>query len=574
MLTGTAAIIIVAGLFVIFRIIGNKKQAEDISNIEKSIAVLPFVNDSPDKENEYFCNGMMDEILNNLQKIKDFRVLSRTSVEQYRGISKPAIPKIAKELDVNYIVEGSVQKYGNTFRLRVQLIAANDEKHLWGESYEKEIKETKDIFKIQSQVAQTIAAELKATITPEEKQLIEKSSTGNLTAFDFYQRGNDRLNLFNSKRDSPTLKVAEEMFRKALEYDSTFARAYCGLAYVFLKKHFYDSYFSENYLDSCLILADKALSFDDRLAEGYFIRGTYYVLNGRTEDGIAEVNKSLKYNPNNWESYYGLAHSAYLWNNYYADWIKAIDYLQKAVNLNHGKELPDILSLLGVANGYFAGFPNKAIQYFKEELTLTGDSIKYFNSLAQLEIQYGNTEKAFKIAKDNYLRDSTNLNTISSLGNFYIRDGQYAESLNYYKKYAEGLTAKGEFQTGSMLPIGYAYLQNGYKKEAEYWFNEQKKLSEEAIIKGRLYSSWGYAYFDLASLYAIKGDKERAFENLRLFAKAKVCSKPSIDNLKESPFFDSIRNDPEFKKIIVDLEAKYLAEHERVRKWLEEQGKL
>jgi len=573
-LTGTAAIIIVAGLFVIFRIIGNKKQAEDISNIEKSIAVLPFVNDSPDKENEYFCNGMMDEILNNLQKIKDFRVLSRTSVEQYRGISKPAIPKIAKELDVNYIVEGSVQKYGNTFRLRVQLIAANDEKHLWGESYEKEIKETKDIFKIQSQVAQTIAAELKATITPEEKQLIEKSSTGNLTAFDFYQRGNDRLNLFNSKRDSPTLKVAEEMFRKALEYDSTFARAYCGLAYVFLKKHFYDSYFSENYLDSCLILADKALSFDDRLAEGYFIRGTYYVLNGRTEDGIAEVNKSLKYNPNNWESYYGLAHSAYLWNNYYADWIKAIDYLQKAVNLNHGKELPDILSLLGVANGYFAGFPNKAIQYFKEELTLTGDSIKYFNSLAQLEIQYGNTEKAFKIAKDNYLRDSTNLNTISSLGNFYIRDGQYAESLNYYKKYAEGLTAKGEFQTGSMLPIGYAYLQNGYKKEAEYWFNEQKKLSEEAIIKGRLYSSWGYAYFDLASLYAIKGDKERAFENLRLFAKAKVCSKPSIDNLKESPFFDSIRNDPEFKKIIVDLEAKYLAEHERVRKWLEEQGKL
>ena len=573
-MTGTAAIIIVAGLFVIFRIIGNKKQAEDISNIEKSIAVLPFVNDSPDKENEYFCNGMMDEILNNLQKIKDFRVLSRTSVEQYRGISKPAIPKIAKELDVNYIVEGSVQKYGNTFRLRVQLIAANDEKHLWGESYEKEIKETKDIFKIQSQVAQTIAAELKATITPEEKQLIEKSSTGNLTAFDFYQRGNDRLNLFNSKRDSPTLKVAEEMFRKALEYDSTFARAYCGLAYVFLKKHFYDSYFSENYLDSCLILADKALSFDDRLAEGYFIRGTYYVLNGRTEDGIAEVNKSLKYNPNNWESYYGLAHSAYLWNNYYADWIKAIDYLQKAVNLNHGKELPDILSLLGVANGYFAGFPNKAIQYFKEELTLTGDSIKYFNSLAQLEIQYGNTEKAFKIAKDNYLRDSTNLNTISSLGNFYIRDGQYAESLNYYKKYAEGLTAKGEFQTGSMLPIGYAYLQNGYKKEAEYWFNEQKKLSEEAIIKGRLYSSWGYAYFDLASLYAIKGDKERAFENLRLFAKAKVCSKPSIDNLKESPFFDSIRNDPEFKKIIVDLEAKYLAEHERVRKWLEEQGKL
>ena len=127
------------------------------------------------EENTYFINGIMDEILNNLQKIKDFRVLSRTSTEQYRGSTKLTIPKIAKELDVNYIVEGSGQKYGNTFRLRVQLIAANNEKHLWGESYEQEIKETKDIFKIQSQVAQTIASELKATITPEEKQLIEKT---------------------------------------------------------------------------------------------------------------------------------------------------------------------------------------------------------------------------------------------------------------------------------------------------------------------------------------------------------------------------------------------------------------
>ncbi len=92
--------------------------------LEKSIAVLPFINDSPDEENTYFINGIMDEILNNLQDIKDFRVVSRSSVEQYRGTARPAIPKIAKKLDVNYIVEGSGQKYGNSFRLRVQLIEA------------------------------------------------------------------------------------------------------------------------------------------------------------------------------------------------------------------------------------------------------------------------------------------------------------------------------------------------------------------------------------------------------------------------------------------------------------------
>ena len=140
--------LVVLGFFLIPKLISSSSQ------VERSIAVLPFINDSPDQENTYFINGLMDEILNNLQKIKDFRVLSRTSTEQYRGTTRPTIPEIAKKLDVNYIVEGSGQKYGNTFRLRVQLIAANNEKHLWAESFEQEIKETKDIFKIQSQIAQ------------------------------------------------------------------------------------------------------------------------------------------------------------------------------------------------------------------------------------------------------------------------------------------------------------------------------------------------------------------------------------------------------------------------------------
>ena len=144
--------------------------------VEKSIAVLPFINDSPNDSTTYFINGIMEEILNNLQKIKDFRVLSRTSTNQYKGPNKPTIPEIAKKLNVNYIVEGSGQKYGNTFRLRVQLIKADKESHLWAESYEKEIRETKDIYGTQSEIAQSIASALKATITPDEKQLIDRKS--------------------------------------------------------------------------------------------------------------------------------------------------------------------------------------------------------------------------------------------------------------------------------------------------------------------------------------------------------------------------------------------------------------
>ena len=123
--------------------------------------MLPFINDSPDQENTYFINGVMEEILNNLQKIKDLRVISRTSVEQYRGQKRP-ISEIAQELGVNYIVEGSGQKYGNNFRLRAQLIKAEHESHLWGESFQNEINDVKDIFSIQNKIAESIASRTKS----------------------------------------------------------------------------------------------------------------------------------------------------------------------------------------------------------------------------------------------------------------------------------------------------------------------------------------------------------------------------------------------------------------------------
>jgi len=141
-------IIVTLALFV-FNIIGGKKEAK---KIEKSIAVLPFVNDSKDEENTYFINGIMEEVLLDLQAIKDLNVPGRTSVEQYRNQTK-SVPEIAKELGVNYVVEGSGQKYGNTFRLRVQLLDGTKGYHIWGNLYEQAIQETKDIFRIQSQIA-------------------------------------------------------------------------------------------------------------------------------------------------------------------------------------------------------------------------------------------------------------------------------------------------------------------------------------------------------------------------------------------------------------------------------------
>jgi TolB-like protein len=570
----SGAIIIV---LLTFNFISRRNLNADISKLEKSIAVLPFLNESPVDSNKYFINGIMEEVLTNLQKIKDFRILSRTSTDQYKDQVRPTILEIAKKLDVNYVVEGSGQKYGNMFRLRVQLIKAKGkENHLWAKSYEEEIKETKDIFRVQSQIAQSIAEELRATITPQEKQLIDKTPTANLSAYDFYQRAREEIVIYGLGYNSEaSLIKAENLYRKALEYDSTFAGAYSGLAMVYRFKHAYniDSYFAENYLDSALILANEALSHDDQLAEAYYIKGLYYIENGKIEQAIKEFDKALKYNPNFWEVYTDKAIYVYAWSKNYMDYIKALENLNKAISINHGKELPQLLRWFGNGLSTFSGF-EKGFDYHKEAFKLDGDTNLYLGSLADREWYFGNREKALELNHTIYKRDSTNINILNSLGTNYFLLGQYKESLKYFKDYIEKQKALGGLTVGIMHRIGYDYWKNGDKKEAEYYFNEQKKYCEEAIKKGRRYSTELDAYYDLAGVYAFMGDKGKAYENLKIWDTFPIFPLWYVVWLKDDPLFDSIRNEPEFQQILRDVEAKYQAEHERVKKWLEEQGML
>ena len=559
--------ICVAGAFAIYRIINRSKQTQDLTKLEKSIAVLPFINDSPDQENTYFINGIMEEVLNNLQKIKGFRVLSRTSTEQYRGSAKLTIPKIAKELNVNYLVEGSGQKYGNKFVLRVQLIAAGNEKHLWGKSYDQEIRETSDLINIQSQIAQEIAAELNAIITPEEKQLIEKTPTTNLTAYDFYQRGREEHTKFwinNSNR--AVLQKAEDLYHKALKYDSTFAQAYTGLARVYWDKHSSaKEYFSKNYMDSVLILSDIALSFDNKLAEAHTIRGDYYSNKGIINKAIDEYDKSIKLNPNSWEAYYGKGD---LYSS--GDFVNWIDNYQKAAFLNHGFELPGILRDISYAYDN-VGFKDKARYYNLEAFKLDADSIPYLDMLAEFE---DNNEKAVEFVLKAYAIDSTSPLIVNDLAYYYMSLNQFKESLKYYKKYVEMLKATGTFTNKQMHRIGYAYWVNGYKKEAEYYFDEQLAYSKNDIELKRPWGQRLYPYYDIAAIYAFRGDKEKAYENLKLFNQRLGMPLWAVSFMKTDPLFNSIRNEPEFQQIVRYVEAKYQAEHERVRKWLEEQATL
>ena len=557
-------VIVVAVLF-FTNIIGSGKQTKEL---DKSIAVLPFFNDSPSDSNQYFINGIMEEVLNNLQKIKDFRVLSRTSTDQYKSKDRPTIPEIAKKLGVSYIVEGSGQKYGNSYRLRVQLIVGNNERHLWAESYEKEIRGTKDIYGTQSEIAQSIASALKATLTPEEKQLINKILTTNLTAYDFYQQGREEYTKWQNG-DTTAMRKAEDLYHKSLKYDSKFAPAYSGLARVYWDKHFWKEFFSKNFMDSVLILTKIALSFDDQLSEPYTLRGDYYREIGKPEQAIEEYDKAIKLNPNDWMAYGGKS-DLYYTNT---DLVNLINSIQRAASINHGPELPALLG--GVGWSYFcAGFPEKSKYYYQERLKLDSDSAAYYSSLTWVELWLGNYNKSIEFGRKVYAIDSTNAGILSVLGRNYLYLGQYEESLKYYKKYIEILKTSGQLGIPDMQWIGYAYWQNGYKKDAEYYFDEKIEYCNKGNELKRAWEQSLYTYYDLADVYAFIGEKDKAYKNLRIFNKIQRIPLWSAALIKVDPLFNNIRNEPEFQQIAKDVEAKYQAEHERVRKWLEETGQL
>jgi len=234
----------------------------------KSVAVLPFQNLSPDPENAFFADGMTEDILTQLSKIRDLKVISRSSVMRYRGTQKP-IQTIAAELGVGTVLEGSVRRAGSRVRIVGQLIDARTDEHLWAETYDRDLK---DVFAIQSEVAQQIASALRATLSPAEKKRIEQNPTRNLAAYDQYLKGRELYYRYR-KTDNES---AIELFQKALERDPGFALAYAGLGDAYAQRALRFG-FPPSWLESSLQMSRKAITLDSDLAEGYKARGLAYL---------------------------------------------------------------------------------------------------------------------------------------------------------------------------------------------------------------------------------------------------------------------------------------------------------
>jgi tetratricopeptide (TPR) repeat protein len=359
-----------------------------------------------------------------------------------------------------------------------------------------------------------------------------------------------------------------------LECDSTYAEAYSGLAGILWVKRDRDNTITDinvlnNYLDSMLVLSDIALSYDDKLAGAYIIRGAYYSSKGNINKALEELDKAVRCNPNDYSAYWN---KIFLYQN--LDLVKQLENVQKAASLNRGLELPVILRETGYIY-YDAGFPEKGNDFYLEALKLDGDSVKYSNDLFWfIGSHQGDYKKAIEYFERRYLKDSADAVVLDLLGYFYSFLGQYQESLKYSKKYISLLKSKGQTDPPLEPFIGYAYLQNGYKKEAEYVFDKQIEVVNSHLYKSRHPEASIYADYALADIYSCKGDKRKAYEYLKIFDQAKTVSLDWVTLIKNDPSFNNIRNEPEFQKIERDVEARYMTEHERVKKWLEEQGKL
>ena len=538
--------LIVLGLFSVFLI----KKGSDSK--EKSIAVLPFINDSQDSTNVYFINGLTETITDKLFQIKNLKVTSRNSAEKYRNNKTKTIPQIARELDVKYILEGSGQKIGDSVLVSVQLIEARNDKHILSRQFTVRYE---NVLTLYSEIAFDVASEIKALITPEEKKLIQKTPTANPVAYNLYQRGRDQ---FDNYLDSASEENAERLFKKALELDSTFALAYSGLAGIYMWKNYWKTFLTENFMDSVLFYSNKALAYDDKCAEAYYFRGRRYYQIGKLPECFKEFDKAIKLNPDYFKFYNHLSYI--LWEGCY-DFVGTISNLNEEILLCSVEMLPNAYIDLGMA--YISiGFPEKGKEFWEQALELFGDSTEYLYWTIQKEYSQGNFENAYQMAKRIYKKDSVRINY--GLPWFCIMAGRDEEACYNYEKLAEKLKKSGDVDLYACQGIGYSYWKTGRFKEAEYYFDQQIKIDMECIRLGRWNVINGQAQWDLAKVYAFRGDKEKAYQYLDEVNKNKSFPLWWVTSFKYDPFFNSIRQEPRFQKILNDVEDKYQAEHERV----------
>jgi TolB-like protein len=437
--------IVVAVLF-FTNIIGSGRQTKEL---EKSIAVLPFRNLSNDTTQLYFSDGIVEAILDHLFKVGELKVISGTSTKRYRN-TELSIKEIARELGVASILEGSVQKIGNNVRITAQLIEAKTDVHLWSETYDKDLS---DIFSIQTEVAQNVARELKATLTSEEKEHIKKNQTENPEAYNLYLQGR----FFIEKRDEG-IKKSIEYFEKAVNIDPNYALAYAGLADAYFLLAWYNQMPKPEGYEKSKECVNKALGIDKNLAEAHTVLGTILCWNEwKWEEARKELQLAVELNPN-----FVPAHS------YYSELLEILrENTEARKQINIALELDPFFPMMRLLSGryYFnEGKYRESLDEYKvlQELNFRVD---YYWSFFNIYIRLGEDSKAVEVLQEILLRDT-----------FTAKDASLAKEI-FNKSGINGVSNwLVELALNKSVPIPWelatSYARVGKKEEALYWLEK------------------------------------------------------------------------------------------------------
>ena len=395
--------LLILGIFIVPKLYKSPEQ------IEKSIAVLPFANLSDDPEQDYFSDGMVDEILDHLFKIGDLKVISRTSSMRYKG-TRLTLKQIARELGVSAILEGSVRKIGNNVRITVQLIDARTDTHLWSESYDGDLS---DVFSFQSAVAQNVARELKATMTSEAQALIEKRNTKNSEAYNLYLQGRFFLN----KRTKEGMKKSIEYFEKSVSIDPDYALAYAGLADAYFILTWWGwSSIPEGYIKAKEYTL-RALAIDNNLAEAHTTLGGLMTYSDWNWEGARkELLFAIELNPN-----YATAH------HYYSELLDIIRQNDAArAEINKALELDPYLPVMRGLSALYYYHENKLKESLNESRKLQElfpDYIGFYGTLFNIYIRTGKNINAMETLQKIMLLDSIDSKYVNVVKDIYNKTG-------------------------------------------------------------------------------------------------------------------------------------------------------
>jgi len=262
---------------------------------DKSIAVLPFTNMSADPDQDYFCDGLAEDIRYDLSQLEGLEVKARTSSFAFKDKGLD-IAEIGARLGVSTLLEGSVQKSGNKLRVTAQLIKVSDGTSLWSERYDRELE---DVFVIKDEIAQNIVKALSIQLSSQERENLDKINTADAKAYDFYIRGRE----YYDKGHEDKILLSIPLFEKAIEIDNNYALAYSGLADSYSNLYMYFDNANNN-LEQALIASQKALELDSTLAETHSSRGLALSQNNQFEEAEVEFNKAIQLNPRLFDAYY------------------------------------------------------------------------------------------------------------------------------------------------------------------------------------------------------------------------------------------------------------------------------